>query len=215
MHIMTVAAMALAAAFATPAIAQDLAPRDECAALEGFDEFRAALAQAVANRDADMLRPLVDPQVHIDFGGGHGVDELIEKLGNDEYQNWQALEEVQKYGCALGYDDRPTMPYYFMQDMPDGFDPYGTSIVLGDDVPMYSSETGDEVVGRASWEAVEEVRFLEIVEASEDAARREVITAQGERGFVDAAKLRSVIDFRLAAKRKDGKWQIVVFVMGD
>ena len=56
------------------------APRDECAGLDGAEDFRVALAGAVVKRDDDALIKLTDPHVWFVFGVGHGADILRLRL---------------------------------------------------------------------------------------------------------------------------------------
>lgn len=199
-----------------PAQAEHLAPRNECGALPGAEAFQMRLATALANRDEAMLRSLVHPQVQLDFGGGSGWDEMRARLVSPDYDLWSELDIVIRLGCAPSYEGSLAMPFYWGQEMPEGYDAYGTYIVLGEKIPLYRSATGDEIERNLSWEAVENVAYLETVEGVEDAARWEVQTADRTRGYVDREKLRALIDYRLLADRNDdGKWQITYFIAGD
>ncbi len=208
-------AVCLAFALTAPAQAEHLAPRNECSQLEGANKFRMALVTAVANRDADLLEPLVDPQVRFDFGGGSGWEEMRKRLSSDQYRLWKELEAVLRLGCATYDDGSIAMPYYWAQEMPEGFDGFATLIVLGDDVPLYSASEGGHVLRRLDWEAVEMMSFYETREYDEAASRDEVRTADGTRGFVERASLRALVDCRLLARREDGKWRITTFIAGD
>lgn len=207
-------ALALSLALASPLHAEHLAPRNECRALEGAEEFQRSLVTAVANRNADMLRALVDPKVHLDFGGGHGWDEMHARLDSDQYELWKELDEVTRLGCARGHEDSLVMPYYWAQDIGER-DPYGTYIVLGEDVPLHAAQDGEQVLRRLDWQYVDLMAYFELTTFQTEAARWEVRTADGTRGYVDRDNLRALIDYRLLADRREGKWLITAFIAGD
>ena len=161
-----------------------------------------------------MLKPLVDPQVHLDFGGGHGWDLMQERLVSEDYQLWEELDQVVRLGCARGYEDSLVMPYYWAQDIGER-DPYGTYVVLGDRVPLFAREEGERVLRHLRWQYVELIAYLEHVDGIEDAVRLEVKLEDGTRGYVERAKLRALIDYRLLAERREGRWVITTFIAGD
>lgn len=172
------------------------------------------LITAVANRDAAMLRQIVDPQVLLDFGGGAGWDEMRSRLDSPEYSLWDELDAVIRLGCAAGQEGSLYMPYYWGQDLGD-VDSFSTYIVLGDDVALHADATGDRTIHRLDWEAVELVDFYEDRAGAEDEPRWQVRTRSGRQGFVDKTRLRSLVDYRLIAERHDGRWLITTFVAGD
>ena len=207
-------AAAVTCVLATPAHSEHLAPRNECGTLEGADAFQMALVTAVANRNAEMLRPLVHPQVHLDFGGGRGWELMGERLQSPDYDLWAELDEVIRLGCDEGHEQSLVMPYYWGQDYGD-LDAYGTYIVVGTKVPLYRTESGERTVRNLNWEAVEFVSLFETAEVLAQAKRWEIKTRDGARGFVEPQTLRALVDFRLIAERQDGTWVITTFIAGD
>jgi len=200
---------------ASPTHAEHLYPRNECDGLEGVDRFQMRLVTAVANRNAAMLEPLVHPQVHLDFGGGSGWELMRERLTSPQLQLWSELDDVLRLGCATTRDGRISMPYYFLQEFPEGFDAYGTYISLGSRVPLYRSETGGRIVRYLNWEAVENVAFFETVENLESAKRWQVRAVDGTLGFVTPESIRALADYRLSAEMSEGRWRIMTFIAGD
>ena len=172
------------------------------------------LITAVANRDAELLRPLVDDNILLDFGGGSGWEEMLGRLDQDENSLWTDLDEVVRLGCAPDGDDRISMPYYWTQSF-DGLDPYGTYIITGDNVPFYTARAGQETIRRLNWEAVELIAYFERTSEDAESQRVEIRARDGRRGFVDRNSLRALIDYRLLAVRKGDRWVITVFVAGD
>ncbi len=204
----------LAIFIASPALAGHLAPRDACHTFANSDAFQTKLATAVANRNADILQEIVDPQVLLDFGGGSGWEEMRLRLTSPEYNLWEELDTVIRLGCAVGYQKSMVMPYYWGQDFGD-LDAFDTYVVLGDSVPLFSSVTGEEVIGHLNWEAVELSAYFEDGAAMDQSPRWEVQTRSGERGFVDQTRLRALFDYRLIAEQSNGRWRITTFIAGD
>jgi hypothetical protein len=203
---------ALNLALAGTAHGESFPPRNECESMEYADHFRLSLATAVANRDADMLGALVDPDIRLDFGGGFGWETMKERLENPTYRLWNALDEVQRLGCGIE-GDQLYLPWYWGQNLGSG-DPFASYIATGYSVPMMSepkesSETS-RVIKQLDWELVE------VINEWEDYGEfAQIQTADGQGGFVKKSQLRSEIDYRLIAMRRDGEWKIVVFIAGD
>ncbi len=204
---------ALAAlAIATPASAEHLCPRNDCGSLPGADKFQMRLVTAVANRNADMLKPLVDDEILLDFGGGTGWDLLSARLESGEYDLWTEMDKVIRLGCAPAYQGSMAMPYYWSKDL--GFDDgYSTYIVIGDDVPLLAEPREDARRLRLlDWESVE----VPQTQPYEDGQRFvRINTRAGEAGYAELARMRSQIDFRMIVERREGEWKITTFVAGD
>lgn len=210
-----IASLALAAALAaSPASAKNWAPRDECASLEGSEEFRRALTTAVVNRNKQMLLGLFDKHVHLDFGGGSGVDELARRLDDPNYDLWTALDQLLVLGCAADGANGMTLPWYFAQDMGE-VDPYGAMVVLGDKVPVYGTVQPRAPKLYLDWALVTRQSYLEATREDGTEPYIGVIMADGKRGIIDRTKVRSLIDYRLYAARDADGWTITSFIAGD
>lgn len=203
------AAFLLALGLANAAQGQSFAPRDECSDIAGADQFRMALATAVANRNADMLKPLVDPHIKLDFGGGEGWELMSMMLDSEEQVLWEELQAVLALGCS-GEGDSLSMPWVWGRDL--GFDdPFSTYLVAGRAVPLRAaSDGGASVVRMLNWEAVS----LRSAWSNEDEFAL-VTTQDGDRGYVPWDSLRSQLGYRLIARCDDGSWKIVTFIAGD
>lgn len=201
--------MAGGIALAGPAQAQELAPRNACRTVPGADAFRMALATAVANRDAAMLRPLVSEQVLLDFGGGSGWEEFASRLA--ERDLWSELDEVLALGCASDSPDELMMPSAWGEDF--GIeDPFAAWMVVGEGVPLLAEDHADaRVIRRMDWAAIEQ---LGTWQGDEEFIR--VRTKDGAQGWAPVAKLRHQLDYRVLASRgADGRFAITTFVAGD
>lgn len=185
------------------------APRDTCGDLQGADEFRQNLAEAVRLRDADAFVALAAEDIKLDFGGGSGRAELRQRLTGDDWNLWQELDELLALGCVVNKQGGLTIPWYFEQRIA-GVDPMAGMIVTGEDVPLRTSPEEEGTPLRTiSWDVVE------IGSLRPDDTYQQVTTTEGEQGFIATDKLRSLIDYRLSATRRNNRWSIVSFVAGD
>lgn len=186
------------------------APRDECAGLPGADAFRQQLAQAVEARDAKALTALAAPDVKLDFGGGAGSAQLQARLDEDNPTLWDELDVLLTLGCAAEGQSGITLPWYFAQEI-DAVDPMNGMIVMGENVPLrIAPEADGETVKEISWDVVELIDGLQ-----PEAPFQHVATTKGQQGYIATDKLRSLIDYRLLASSRDGKWSITSLVAGD
>lgn len=186
------------------------APRDECAKVAGASAFREQLAEAVEARDADALVALAAPDVKLDFGGGSGAGELRNRLAKDEWSLWDELDALLTMGCAKGKQGGITLPWYFAQEI-DAVDPAMGMIVTGEKVPLRNApDSAGETLEDISWDVVELVDGLH----PEDGYQH-VATVKGKQGYIATGKLRSLLDYRLIASSRDGKWSITSLVAGD
>jgi hypothetical protein len=184
------------------------APRDECGAVEGATRFRERLAAAVKARDADALAALAADDIKLDFGGGEGTAELRARLDAPDYELWDELDKLMALGCAANEEGGITIPWYFAQDMGE-IDPYTAWLVAGEDVPIYAARDGDRRIGALSWDLVE------LADWDPEQPHQQVTLAGGETGFIATGKLRSLIDYRLLASSRNGRWRITTLIAGD
>jgi hypothetical protein len=185
------------------------APQDTCAEVEGADEFRTRLAAAVKARDVDGVVALAAEDVKLDFGGGAGGAELRKRLADPSLGLWGELDALMALGCSANEQGGITIPWLFDQDLGET-DPYAAMLVMGEEVPILTAPSASaERLDVISWDLVEAVSF--------DPAKpyQEVKVADGGTGFIASDKLRSLIDYRLIASSRNGRWRITSFVAGD
>ncbi|WP_338467890.1 hypothetical protein RXV95_04890 [Novosphingobium sp. ZN18A2] len=194
-----------------PVAEKRFAPRNDCASLPGWSAFHERLAKAVAEKDADAFARLARPEVKLDYGGGSGRAELRKRLSDRRRGLWSQLSRIMPLGCAVA-DGIVAMPWYFW-NLPTGIDPYDTMLVTGEAVPLRAKPDADaRTLATLDWPmvAVPGGKF------DSTAKYTPVRTRAGKQdGYVLTAKLRSVLDYRLIAERRDGTWQITAFVTGD
>ncbi len=196
---------------ATPALAEGpYAPRDECGDLEGAAAFRQQIADAVEARDAGGLAALAAEDVKLDFGGATGRILLREWLSDEDHMLWDELDALTGLGCAAGNAGGIVLPWYWAQDI-DAVDPMMGMIVTGERVPLHrAASDNSEVLESISWDVVELVGGLR-----PDDAFQKVRATDGTEGFIATERLRSLIDYRLTAISRDGRWHIVTLLAGD
>lgn len=200
-----------AAASAVPVLdAPSFPPRDDCSALPGWSEFRAKLQSAVSRRDSDALAVLVDPDILLDFGGGAGVKELRQRLGNPEYRLWDEIAALLPLGCGQ-QDDSAAMPWIFANSPADA-DPYIGMLVLGPAVPAYAKpEAGASVKAVLNWPVV----TVEVYEGKNAPFTEVFLPENAGKAYVETRKLRSLIDYRVIASNTKQGWRITALIAGD
>jgi hypothetical protein len=185
------------------------APRDTCGDLKGAEGFRDKLAEAVMSRDANALAALAAEDVKLDFGGGGGRAELTKRLTNKDWMLWDQLDKLLALGCAANPQGGLTLPWYFEQHI-DKVDAEGGMLVTGEKVPLLASpDPKGKAIGAISWDVVE-LKALQ-----PDDPFQQVSTLDGTQGYIATDKLRSLLDYRLMASQRNGKWSIVSLVAGD
>jgi hypothetical protein len=185
------------------------APQDDCATVAGADTFRQQLAAAVRKRDTDALIALAADDIKLDFGGGAGSAELRKRLNDKAWDLWNELDELMALGCAANGEGGITIPWYFGQDLGD-VDPVSGWIVTGEKVPVLAApDPGSKTLATISWDVVE------IAALDPERKYQQVELPDKETGFIATDKLRSVIDYRLIASSRNGRWRITSFIAGD
>ena len=199
------------------AAAGPLAPRNDCAEMPEAAGFLRTLNEAIASRDADALVALAAEDVKLDFGGAGGTAELRRRLSAEDGALWVELDELVQLGCAENTQGGITLPWYFEQSLPvEGTNAF---VVTGVDVPLYRAPAEDApVMTTISWQAVELAPGEE-----QEGFRRVMLPQEGPEpgeappttGYVVQDKLRSLVDYRLTAASRNGRWRIISLVRGD
>lgn len=198
------------ASSATPApiTGKTYAPRDDCSDAPGWPAFRQSLAAAIRDKDADAVAALAAPDITLDYGGGSGTDELKKRLADPERQLWRELAGILPLGCAVE-GGLAAMPWVFW-NVPDDIDSYSAMLVTGDDVDLLDAPKG-QPQGNVGWFIV----GIDPMGFKPGAKLTRVTLDNGEKGWVETARLRSLLDYRLIAEPKDGTWKITAFIAGD
>jgi hypothetical protein len=199
-----------AASSSASALAQGpYAPQDNCAKVAGADTFRQQLAAAIERRDADALVALAADDIKLDFGGGAGSAELRKRLNDKAWDLWSELDALMALGCSANGQGGITIPWYFNQDFGD-VDAVSGWLVMGENVPVLASpDPGGKPLATISWD------IIKIAALDPERKYQQVELPDKEVGFIATDKLRSIIDYRLIASSRNGRWRITSFVAGD
>jgi hypothetical protein len=185
------------------------APQDECAEVEGAATFRQILSGAVKARDTDAFVALAADDIKLDFGGGAGKAELRKRLDDEPGLLWEDLDALMTLGCAANDQGGITIPWYFDQDMGQA-DPFETWLVTGERVPVLTAPSPSaDRLDVISWDLVELAAY------DPEAAFQQIQVPDGGTGFIATDNLRSLVDYRLIASSRNGRWRITSFVAGD
>ena len=185
------------------------APRDTCGELPGGDDFRARLADAVMARDANAFVALAAEDVKLDFGGGSGRAELKRRLTATDGLLWDELDRLLDLGCAANQQGGITIPWYFEQHI-DKVDQARGMLVTGEKVPLRAApDAKAKPLETLSWDVVT------LTALKPDDPFQQVTTTGGTKGYIATDKLRSLLDYRLLASHRNGKWSVVSLVSGD
>ncbi|MGB3795069.1 MAG: hypothetical protein WA957_02055, partial [Alteraurantiacibacter sp.] len=150
----------------------------------------------------------------LDFGAGGGRDELRTLLAADDGAHWQMLGEVFDLGCAASDETSLTLPWYFAQTIP--VDPYMGAIVTGEGVPLRSEPASNaDAPVTLSWQAVEQLPSDTDDEEFAFVRWTNPDGGQVTEGYIARDRLRSMIDYRLIANRRNDRWRITALVSGD
>ena len=204
------AAESIVAPSPEPALAKGKwAPQDTCRDDEGANLFRSKLARAIEARDAEALATLAAEDVRLDFGGGSGRAELRNRLNDESTGLWAELDTLMTLGCSANDQGGITIPWYFDQDLGVA-DPFASWLVAGEDVPV-TDGPGDQSrrIALVSWDLVEATTV------NPETPSQQVKLADGASGYIATDKLRSLVDYRLVASSRNGRWRITSFLAGD
>lgn len=192
-----------------------LPPLDESAKDASFLAFQTQLVKAIAERDVVSLMAMVSPQIRSSFGDGGGKKEfgIYWKLDKPkESELWGKLGEAVKLGCARMPNSREYAAPYVYARFPDEFDSFDHVAVVVADAKLYAQpKTQSAILETLRWDILK--RGDENPKAPAGWIR--VQTLKGRSGWVQAAAIRSPIDYRAIFEKRGGKWQMTAFVSGD
>ena len=190
-----------------------LLPVDEAASRPDFFSFRAQLQAAVARHDAVALMAVVHRDIKCDFGGGEGKAffEDFWKPGTPGSRVWAELGTVLALGGTFSSADAFVAPYVFSR-WPEDVDSFEHVAVVGDRVRIRTSPSADaEATGVSSFEILPVARPT--VEASEEWTA--VALSATKVGYIASHLVRSPISYRGFFAKRDGRWQMLMFLAGD
>ena len=186
-------------------------PVDHAASRADFFAFRAQLQAALARRDADALLAAVAPDIKNSFGGDEGVDGFVRlwRPREPDSRVYEELATVLALGGVFEGDETFIAPYVYAR-WPREFDPFEHVVLIAPDVRISTApREGTEGAGVSSFVLYPLARNAKDVEGW-----TAVRTGHGI-GYVPSFLVRSPIDYRAFFVKREGRWQLTIFVSGD
>jgi hypothetical protein len=199
--------LALAAASLSQA---RLPPVDQCASDPSFVEFRTALRQMIARRDAAALLTVVADDIHASLGGHIGKQDFIELWGLKQPRSskvWRELGNALRLGCSMnaGVATAPSFEAQLSGDR----DAFEIRIALPGAALRKRPSDRSPAVARLNW------HVLTFNGPWDGGSWVNVKLDDGRRGFVRSDLARSPIDYRAWFRKQGGRWQMAGFLAGD
>lgn len=195
------------------AVAQtQLRPVDQAVTQPDFFTFRAQLIAAIVRRDVEAVLSVVNTNVKNSFGGNDGIAEFKEMWAIDQPNSrlWEALATVLALGGTFEKDGTFVAPYTFSR-WPDGFDSYENVALVGSAVRVRAApRMGSPALATMSFAILPQVESKESTDQWVS-----VRLPDGKVGYVGKSFVRSPIDYRAIFEKREGRWQLIVFVSGD
>lgn len=195
-------------------------PIDEAKTDASLLAFRTKLIEAARRRDAKYVLSVLDPNIKNSFGGDGGIEEFKEKwkINDANSEFWNEFTPVINNGGNFfdESDDKLFIAPYSFQAFPDDLDAFNHSVIFGSNVNLRSrADANSKVVEKLSYNIVEILNSVKSKSDSEKDEWYEIKTLGGKTGFVNAAYVRSPIDYRAGFEKKNGKWKMTFFLAGD
>jgi len=191
-------------------------PVDEAKQDPEFLEFREQLIAAVRARDIDKVVAAASHDIKLSFGGDYGRDRFRELLVADNTGDggsyWQELQWALTLGGVFNDEHgRQFCTPYVSCNGPHqctDCDPFETLVSVTDNAPVYLSADADApVIARLAYETVTLLDY--------GAQRQKVQLADGRIGYVSFPNFRSPIGYRAYFEKREGRWQMRLFIAGD
>jgi hypothetical protein len=195
----------------TPALAVQLAPRDDAPLRPDFLRFRADLQRTVAARNTDALLNIVHPNIRVAFDGAGGPEAFREyHVNNPEEDFWREFGQILALGGRFRTPAAFDAPYVF-SDWPEEFDAFECLAVIGTSVRLRARPgLNGRVLGALSFGIVQL-----LPDQPSDPEWRHVRSADGRTGYMASRYLRSPIDHRALFEFIEGRWWLVAYVALD
>ena len=203
-------ALTLAAALAVSSPAR-LPPVDRCRGDATFDQFRAALVDAVARKDAVALQALAASDIRANFGGDGGWKEFASAWSLDAPATsglWKEIEKAMALGCAKTEAGGRVFPGMF-EDMGDEVDPFDLLVLRPGSALRATPEQTGIVTARLDW------TVTSVLANPAPGRWVKVQVPRGPAGWVETHHTISPLDYRLVSEWREGRWRITAFVAGD
>lgn len=199
-------------------------PVDEAKKDPSFLTYRNTMLELVKAQDTEAFLKLVDPNIHLSFGGHSGHEDMRRQLNlspddlSEEYksqatklrdQYWNEIAKVLNLGGRFR-DAAFVAPYTWTAKTPKDADAYKTYFVTGSNVLLRSAGNPDApIIARLSYNIVYNDEW------DPDADYLPIRLPDGQAGYLSSQYLRSQIDYRAIFSKVSGKWEMTMFIAGD
>lgn len=202
--------LAAAPAATTPA---RLPPVEGCGGDKGFDQFRNALDDAVARKDAAALRRVTASNIISDFGGSDSWAHFESRWGlatsPKDSELWKELKSVLALGCEQSPDATGNVMPGMFEKMGEDADPFEL-VVARPGTGLFSGPTAKQApIAKLDWHSAVDLGG----KAPEGWMHVRLI--DGREGWVKVDEVISPLGWRMVARKFDGHWLIAAFVSGD
>lgn len=224
MRPLIILALALAAPAAGMAQLRRLPPVDRCASDPSFVRFRSQLVAAIARRDAAFLLAAASDDIASDAGinprtgrdGGKSGFARYWGLDRPERSHiWRELGAALRLGCARARDGTLWVPSMSLdEDAPDDATHGGQAVAVSPGAALRAAPSERaRVVASLRWDIV-------VLMPDDDGrgawARVQMSGRRGQvEGFVRRRQIRMLADRTAYFQRRQGRWRLVGFVLGD
>ncbi len=206
-----VAIALLTIAAATPVLAKQILPRDECLDIDGYFDLRQSFEAIIRKRDAAALAALIDDKISWSFGGDDGKQSFLKEWQFAKGSGstiWPELDKIVRLGCGKSGSGF-VFPFSFTVDFGTGDAGAGFGTIIGNGVNLRSGPSpGSPVTAKLSWEIIE---FI----GQQEGPWAKVKTSDGRTGYVKSEFTRGALEYRSGFERKGGKWMMTYFIAGD
>lgn len=224
-HLLWILAIGLVTAtglVTTPALADavKILPVDQAAQDPKFLEFRDNLLSAVRRRDVEAVVAVAAEDIKLSFGGGYGRDQFRQNLVADDNGEggsyWAELEWALKLGGVFNGDpgdDRGRQfctPYVSCTGSHQcgDCDPFETLVAVNDRAPVYATADSESaILTHLSYDVVTLIDY--------SSPRQRIRLEDGRIGYVAFPDFRSPIGYRAYFEKREGRWQMRIFIAGD
>lgn len=205
-------------------------PVDEAAKDPSLVEFRDKLIDAAERKDTKYVISVMDPKIHLSFGGHEGIADFKQMWQPDTKGSlfWNELLAVLKNGGAFGEDTDEGnktfyAPYTFTSfpDYPE-MDIFRDGAIIGKDVNLRDKPSlNAKVIGSLSYNVVMIDHQGSVMKKKTPGIEMDtyewykIETLGGKKGFVHADYVRGHVDYRIGLEKQNGKWKITMFIAGD
>lgn len=199
---------------------------DQAAQNPEFQTWRAALLKAVVARNTDKVIRMASPDIKLSFGDAAGRSQFGQFLRglppNEAYGEdyWQELERVLRLGGRFERPDLFTAPYSWSAKLPDSFESvFETYFVIGRHKPVFATPSTSSKILALLSEAIIEVPPVrtgpDIVGEDGRTVFHKIRRIDGSLGYMLKDDLHALVGYRAFFERRNGTWQMTIFIAGD